>query len=108
MVIQQKGDGDMKMGVVLFLVVLISACVISREVYTSTGHLGHRIECSGNTLGWGQCLEKADKLCGEKRYEVLHSSDDQARISTDAGSGSSSMGGVVRIQHRNMIIECES
>lgn len=86
----------MKTGVVLLLVGLISACVTSREVYTSEGHLGHRIECSGNTLGWDQCLEKADELCGEKRYEVLHSSDDQTSAS------------YVRIQHRNMIIECES
>ena len=98
----------MKTGVVLLLVGLIAGCVISREVYTSTGHLGHRIECSGNTFGWGQCLEKADELCGEKRYEVLHSSDDQAMIPIGTGSERSSGGGYARIQHRNMIIECES
>lgn len=71
-----------RLAIFSLLLLLMTGCATSREIYTSQGQLGHSINCSGSALNWGMCYEKAGKLCGEKGYEVLEKSGDQGAILT--------------------------
>ena len=61
----------MKTGVVIFLFLLITGCVSSRDFYVSEGQLAHSIDCSGVSFDWGLCYVEAGEICREKGYEVL-------------------------------------
>jgi hypothetical protein len=43
------------------LVLILSACATSNEIYTADGERAHTIDCSG-ILTWGDCYEKAGEI----------------------------------------------
>jgi hypothetical protein len=83
---------------------LVSGCASSTKIYTSDGAQGYSINCSGNSLNWGMCYEKAGELCGEKGYEVLEKvGDDGGAMIT--GNQFGLYGG--SITTRSLIIRCK-
>ena len=98
----QYGVGLMKMGVVIILIIQMTACVTSRKVYTSESQRGHSINCSGSGLDWGKCYEKAGELCREKGYEIIETSGD-----TGGMTGNQPRSSAYLVTNRSMIIECK-
>ena len=88
---------------VLFIVIIEASCATSRETYTADGRLGYSINCSGTALNWGNCLEKAGDICGERGYTVLEKSGDQGSVVTSGQLGL--YGGSV--MNRSMIVQCK-
>ena len=62
--------------IVASLTILASGCASATKTYTADGHEGHSINCSGDALTWGSCLEKAGTICGALGYDVLEQSDE--------------------------------
>jgi hypothetical protein len=64
-------------------------------MYTPDGKEGYNITCSGSSMNWGMCYEKAGDICGPKGYEVLQKNSDEAYV----------YGG--SLISRNIIIKCK-
>lgn len=47
----------------LLLLALLTGCAASREVRLTDGWPAYEINCSGPLASFGDCLEKAGKLC---------------------------------------------
>ena len=94
----------MKTGVVIFLFLLITGCVSSRDFYVSEGQLAHSIDCSGVSFDWGLCYVEAGEICREKGYEVLETSGDTSGAAQENQPGLHK--GIVT--NRKMIIQCKS
>jgi hypothetical protein len=92
-----------QLAVVLLVAIIGVSCATSRETYTADGRPGYSINCSGTALNWGNCLEKAGDLCGERGYQVLEKSSDQGSVVT--GSQLGLYGGSV--MYRSMIVQCK-
>jgi hypothetical protein len=88
---------------VLFVAIMGASCTTSRETYTADGRVGYSINCSGTALNWGNCLEKAGDICGEKGYTVLEKTGDQGTVVTGGQFGL--YGGSV--MNRSMIVQCK-
>jgi len=88
---------------VLFIAIIEAGCVTSRETYTADGRLGYSINSSGTARNWGNCLEKAGDICGERGYTVLEKSGDQGSVVTSGQLGL--YGGSV--MNRSMIVQCK-
>jgi hypothetical protein len=76
-----------RLAVVLLVAIMEASCATSRETYTADGRPGYSINCSGTALNWGNCLEKAGDLCGERGYQVLEKSGDQGSVVTGGQLG---------------------
>ena len=87
--------------VILSIVVFMGGCATSSKTFTSDGKDEYVLNCSGSTLNWGMCYEKAGKLCGAKGYEALEKSCDIGAIVT-AGQFGLFWGAVI---NRSMIIK---
>jgi hypothetical protein len=88
---------------VLLVAIIGASCATSRETYTADGRVGYSINCSGTALNWGNCLEKAGDICGERGYTVLEKSGDQGTVVTGGQFGL--YGGSV--MNRSMIVQCK-
>ncbi len=62
------------------LMLLSMGCAVADKTYTSSGNLGYTINCSGTAMTWGDCYNKAGKLCGPKGYTVLEKNGDQGAM----------------------------
>ena len=56
------------------LLVVLSGCATSREIYTAEGKRAYSIECHALFDFSFDCFEKAQELCGEKVFDVLKGS----------------------------------
>ncbi len=98
--------------VVIFALIGSAGCVTSREIYTSSGEIGHSINCSGEALTWGACFEEAGDLCGNEGYTVLEQVGDQGAYvsggsqATAYSSSSAIYGGTIHT--RSLIVKCGS
>lgn len=88
----------------LISIVGIASCATSKTVHLPSGEKGHSLNCSGTALTWGNCYEKAGKLCGEAGYDIVSKSGDQG--STVAANQYGLYGGSVI--NRSMLVKCKS
>jgi hypothetical protein len=88
---------------VLLVAIMGAGCATSRETYIADGRVGYSINCFGTALNWGNCLEKAGDICGERGYTVLEKSSDQGSVVTSGQLGL--YGGSV--MNRSMIVQCK-
>ena len=56
------------------LLVVLSGCATSKEIYTADGQRAYSIECRAVFDQSFDCIEKAQELCGEKGFNVLKGS----------------------------------
>ena len=73
----------------ILLVLSLTGCAFSKEVFLPDGTKGHSISCDGAAVGINTCYEKAGELCGSKGYDQL-SREGQV---IPMGVGSSSISG---------------
>ena len=71
------------------LLVVLSGCATSKEIYTAEGKRAYSIECRAVFYQSFDCIEKAQELCGEKGFTVLEKSGEPPTAFA-----------------RNMIIQC--
>lgn len=59
--------------VAVWLMVLVSlgGCATSTEIGLPSGEKGYALNCSGEALSWGACLQKAGETCGGRGYDIL-------------------------------------
>jgi len=82
---------------------IVSGCASSRETFLPDGGEGHSLNCSGMSLNWGMCYEKAGEICGAKGYDVIAGGSDQGAIVS--GNQYGLYGGSV--MNRSMLIKCK-
>ncbi len=82
---------------------LITSCATSKQIHTSSGKIGHSIDCSGGALNWGMCYEKAGNLCGKNGYNIINQEGETGAVIT--GSQYGIYGGSVT--YRTLVIECK-
>lgn len=87
-------------GALLFGAVV--GCAVSSRVYTQDGSEGHMINCSGSALTWGECYEKAGKICGTAGYDILEKTGDTGGAITANQFGLYGSSTITR----TMIIKC--
>ena len=79
-----------RLAVALLVAVVLVSCATSREIKTVEGKQAYSIECRAVYLiGSFDCIDKAQKLCGERGFDILK------------GSGESST-----TFAKNMMIQC--
>ena len=83
---------------------LLAGCVSVKEVATRDGKVAHSIDCSGNTLSWSDCHEKATSICGANRYTVVSGGPQSGLGDPRAEAG---LFGGTRVS-RNMVVQCKS
>lgn len=49
----------------------LGGCATSRDVRSAEGWLNRLIDCSGPTMTFGHCIEKAGDVCGGRGFTVL-------------------------------------
>ena len=54
------------------LVLLLTGCVTTSEVYLADGSKGHNISCGGAVQNFTACLKKAGEICGPAGYVVVN------------------------------------
>jgi hypothetical protein len=77
------------------LALLLAGCVNVKETSTP--------DCSGNTLSWTDCHEKAALICGANRYSLVSGGPQSALGDPRAESG---LFGGTRAS-RNMVVQCK-
>ena len=92
----------MKLSRVL-LALALAGCVNVKETSTPDGKVAHSIDCSGNTLSWTECHEKAASICGAKRYTVVSGGPQSGLGNPRAEAG---LFGGTRVS-RNMAVQCK-
>jgi hypothetical protein len=70
------------------LLVVLSGCATSKEIYTDEGKRAYSIECRAVFESSFDCIEKAQELCGVRGFNVLEKSGTSTAFT------------------RNMIIQC--
>ena len=53
------------------LLVVLSGCATSKEIYTAEGKRAYSIECRAVFDFSFDCFEKAQELCGQKGFDLL-------------------------------------
>lgn len=61
----------------LILCVALAGCAQHKTTYLPDGRQGHSISCSGGSLSWNLCYEKAGEICKAKGYDVITKEGDQ-------------------------------
>lgn len=86
----------------LFFATILSGCATANKTFTADGKEGYNISCSGSALDWGNCYEKAGRLCGSKGYLVLE------RIGDEPAMLAGNQYGVCTgfVVNRNLIVSC--
>lgn len=64
----------------LVIAVLAGGCATASRTYGPDGSQAFAIDCSGVSVNWGMCNDKAGKLCGTRGYEVINQSGDQGPV----------------------------
>lgn len=84
------------------LALALAGCVNVEPASTPDGKAAHSITCSGNSLSWTDCHEKAAELCGAKRYTVVAGGP-------QPGLGDAREGGLLggTSAARNMVVQCK-
>ena len=82
---------------------VLAGCVSVKEVSTRDGKVAHSINCSGNTLSWTDCHDKATEICGVKRYTIV-TGGEQAGLGDPRADGG--LFGGTRAS-RNMVVQCK-
>jgi hypothetical protein len=85
------------------LALLLAGCVNVKETSTPDGRAAHAIDCSGNTLSWTDCHEKAASICGASRYSLVSGGPQPGLGDPRAESG---LFGGTRAS-RNMVVQCK-
>ena len=87
----------------VLLALVLTGCVNVKETSTPDGKVAHQIDCSGNTLSWTDCHDKAASICGAKRYTVVSGGPQSGLGDPRAESG---LFGGTRVS-RNMVVQCK-
>ena len=82
---------------------MLAGCVSVKEVATRDGKPAHGLDCSGNTLSWTDCHNKAAEICGAKNYTVISGGPQSGLGDPRAESG---LFGGTRAS-RNMVVQCK-
>ena len=85
------------------LALALAGCVNVEQASTPDGKPAHSITCSGNSLSWTDCHEKAAEICGARRYAIVAGGPQPAL--GDAREGGL-LGGTSA--SRNMVVQCKS
>jgi hypothetical protein len=85
------------------LPLVLAGCVSAKEISTRDGKVAHSIDCSGNTLSWTDCHDKAAEICGAKRYAVV-SGGPQPGLGDPRAEGG--LFGGTRAS-RSMVVQCK-
>ena len=93
----------MKLAFSTLVAVLLAGCASSSQTYTSSGSVGHSLNCSGTARNWGMCEQKAGELCGARGYEILSTTGDRGVIAT--AKGGNFFAGTTT--SRSMLIACK-
>lgn len=99
----------------IVFVILLQGCATSREVFLADGSRGYKIDCSGAIMNYGDCLEKAGSICGDRGYLVVNQQGDAVPMSIASGGFSANSqaasGGFYAqsgtIVTRNLFIKCK-
>ena len=62
---------DRLFATVAFAALALTACVTVEQTSTADGRPAHSITCSGISLSWTDCHERAASICGGKGYAVV-------------------------------------
>lgn len=102
------------MKIQLLLVLLLSGCATSSELYLANGQKGYAINCNGAANSISTCYEKAGELCGSKGYTLLDRDGEAHGFGIASGSlnaNGSNAQGIYVSQHgaivtRSMLVQC--
>lgn len=94
----------------LILVVLLSGCAMSSEMYLPDGSKGYNISCDGTANSMGNCFQKAGQLCGERGYTVVNREGQAIPMGSSVGAADQNSAGYISqygmMVTRSLFIRC--
>lgn len=75
------------------LIVMLSGCAFSKDMYLSDGSKGHNISCDGSANSISNCFQKAGELCGSKGYTLLNREGEAIPFGYATGGASANAAG---------------
>lgn len=88
----------------IILCVVTMGCATQNETFLPDGAKGYNVDCSGGSLNWGKCYEKAGEICGARGYEIIAGGAESGGVVTGGQFGL--FGGTT--MSRNMLIKCKN
>lgn len=67
---------------VVHVPLLLAACSSGSPKYTPDEPGSFRVYCDKSSLRWNSCYQQADRLCGEKGYQIVSEDNDGAPATT--------------------------
>lgn len=87
----------------LILLLGLSGCVVTKEVYGPDGSPAYTLNCSDDYgTSWDSCYKKAGEICGARGYEVIEKTSEKEASGAFGKFGGFSMG-----SQRVMMIQCK-
>jgi hypothetical protein len=65
---------------VILLTLALTGCTSAKPITTPDGRQGFTVGCSGNTLSWEDCFERAAEICGGRSYDVFTSKGEESAL----------------------------
>lgn len=59
---------------------LLASCATPEPTYLADGRKGYTVDCSGSMNDWNVCLKKAGKICGEKGYDIVSTTNETGTV----------------------------
>lgn len=88
---------------ILLLLLLAGCASTAKEIHLPDGSLGQSIDCSGTARTWGNCYERAGRICGTRGYEVVAGGSEQGALVS--ANQQMMIGGSTMF--RTMVIKCK-
>jgi hypothetical protein len=92
-----------KISTVLIATIALAGCATAKKTFLPSGEEGYSINCSGTSLNWGMCYEKAGMLCGANGYEVIAGGADQGAVA----GGAQGAFYASSVMNRSLLIKCK-
>jgi len=66
-----------RVGLIITAALALSSCATAKQTYMPDGRIGYAINCSGQSLSWGDCYQKIGEICGSEGYDILERSGEE-------------------------------
>lgn len=67
---------------VVYVPLVLAACSSGSQKYTPNDTDSFTVHCNQSSLRWNSCYEQADRVCGEKGYQIVSEDGDAMPATT--------------------------
>lgn len=90
----------------LIAVLVLAGCATAKPIIAPDGKTAYRLDCSGTSRSWGDCMQKAGETCGAHGYDVLARNEEHPQTSLIAEKDVGDVIGKNTVA-RELIVRCK-